>query len=98
FERTRDAVAAPPVSPPAVRLDEFGDGSANQWFDDTIGKDFRRAEWTAVPLAIRILLVAFGALLAAPLPVGLALTSFIAANGLLALISHRLNLDSSASS
>jgi RND superfamily putative drug exporter len=93
-----DTVAATRAAHPELRLDEFGDGSANQWFDDTIGKDFRRAEWTAVPLAIGILLVAFGALLAALLPVGLALTSFIAANGLLALISHRLNLDSSASS
>ena len=50
-----------------------------------IFKDFQRAEWTAVPLALGILLVAFGALLAAVLPVGLALTSFLAADGLLAL-------------
>ena len=75
-----------------MRIDEFGDGSANKWFNDTIGKDFKRAEWTAVPLALGILLVAFGALLAAVLPVGLALTSFLAANGLLALISHRMHL------
>jgi uncharacterized membrane protein YdfJ with MMPL/SSD domain len=93
-----DTVAAGRAAHPEVRIDEFGDGSGNQWFDDTIGKDFQRAEWTAVPLAIGILLVAFGALLAALLPVGLALTSFLAANGLLALASHRLSLDSSASS
>jgi RND superfamily putative drug exporter len=93
-----DTVASIRAAHPELRIDEFGDGSANQWFDDTIGRDFRRAEWTAVPLAIGILLVAFGALLAALLPVGLALTSFLAANGLLALVSHRLNLDSSASS
>jgi RND superfamily putative drug exporter len=93
-----DATAATRRAQPTVRIDEFGDGSANKWFDDTIGKDFRRAEWTAVPLALGILLVAFGAFLAAVLPVGLALTSFLAANGLLALISHRVHLDSSASS
>jgi RND superfamily putative drug exporter len=93
-----DAVAATRVAHPAVRVDEFGDGSANQWFNDTIGKDFRRAEWTAVPLALGILLVAFGAFLAAVLPVGLALTSFLAADGLLALVSHQLPLDSSTSS
>ena len=51
-----------------------------------------------MPLALGILLVAFGALLAAVLPVGLALTSFLAANGLLALVSHRLHLDTSTSS
>ena len=93
-----DAVAATRTAHPAVRIDQFGDGSANQWFNDTIGKDFQRAEWTAVPLALGILLVAFGALLAAILPVGLALTSFLAANGLLALVSHRLALDTSTSS
>ena len=93
-----DAVAAVRAAHPAVTIDEFGDGSANQWFNDTIGKDFQRAEWTAVPLALGILLVAFGALVAALLPVGLALTAFLAANGILALVSHRLALDSSASS
>jgi uncharacterized membrane protein YdfJ with MMPL/SSD domain len=93
-----DAVAATRLAHPSVRIDEFGDGTANQWFNNTIGKDFQRAEWTAVPLALGILLVAFGAFLAAVLPVGLALTSFLAANGLLAVLSHRLHLDSSTSS
>ena len=93
-----DTVAATRAAHPELRIDEFGDGSANKWFNETIGKDFARAEWTAVPLAIGILLVAFGALLAAVLPVGLALTSFLAANGLLALVSHRLSLDTSTSS
>ncbi len=93
-----DEVAATRSAHPGVKIVEFGDGSANQWFNETIGKDFQRAEWTAVPLALGILLVAFGALLAAVLPIGLALTSFLAANGILALISHRLPLDSSSSS
>ena len=93
-----DATVATRSAHPGVRIDEFGDGSANKWFNDTVGRDFTRAEWTAVPLALGILLVAFGALLAAVLPVGLALTSFLAANGILALISHRMHLDSSASS
>jgi RND superfamily putative drug exporter len=94
----QDAAAAVRAAYPQVRIDQFGDGSAGQWFDDTIIKDFRRAEWTAVPLALGILLVAFGAFLAAVLPVGLALTSFLAANGLLAVVSHRMHLDSSTSS
>jgi RND superfamily putative drug exporter len=93
-----DAAAAVRAAYPDLRIDQFGDGSAGQWFDDTFIKDFRRAEWTAVPLALGILLVAFGAFLAAVLPVGLALTSFLAANGLLAVFSHQLHLDSSTSS
>ncbi len=39
--------------------------------------DFKKAEFTAVPLALGILLVAFGALVAALLPVLLALTACI---------------------
>ena len=93
-----DAVAAVRAAHPGVRIDQFGDASANKWFNDTIMKDIKRAEWTVVPLALGILLVVFGALLAALLPVVLALTAFLAANGLLALVSHALHVDQSASS
>jgi uncharacterized membrane protein YdfJ with MMPL/SSD domain len=93
-----DAVAAVRSAHPDVRIDEFGDATANKYFNDTIMKDFQRAEWTVIPLALGILLVVFGALLAALLPVVLALTAFLAANGLLAVISHGLHMDSSASS
>ena len=93
-----DAVSKAQAAHPDVRIEQFGDASANKWANDTIMKDFRRAEWTAVPLALGILLVVFGALVAASLPVVLALTAFFAANGLLALISHAMHVDSSASS
>lgn len=93
-----DAVAGVRTAYPGVRIDQFGEASANKWFNDTIMKDMQRAEWTVVPLALGILLVVFGALMAALLPVVLALTAFLAANGLLALISHALHMDQSASS
>lgn len=93
-----DAVARAQAAHPAVTIEQFGEASANRWFNDTIGKDFSRAEWTVVPLAFGILIVVFGALVAAMLPVVLALTAFLAANGLLALISHALHMDTSASS
>ena len=93
-----DAVARARAAHPAVTIEQFGEASGNKWFNDTIMRDFQRAEWTAVPLALGILLVAFGSLLAAVLPVGLAMTAFLAANGLLALVSHRMHVDTSASS
>jgi RND superfamily putative drug exporter len=93
-----DAVAAVKTRHPEVRIEEFGDASADHWFNETLGKDFTRAEMTAVPLALGILLVAFAALLAAVLPVVIAVTAFVAANGLLAMVSHSLHMDSSASS
>ena len=57
-----DAVARAQSAHPGVTIEQFGQASANKWFSDTIMRDFKRAEWTVVPLAIGILLVVFGAL------------------------------------
>ncbi len=93
-----DAVAKVGAAHPGIAVNEFGDASAGHWFNNTLGKDFKRAELSAVPLALGILLVAFGALLAAILPVVLALTAFIAALGLLGMLSHLSPVDDSAGS
>ena len=45
----------------------------NHELDETLGKDFQRAEYSSLPVTLIILLVAFGALVAAGLPVLLAL-------------------------
>ncbi|MEU9395197.1 MMPL family transporter [Streptomyces sp. NPDC048324] len=83
---------------PDLRVEQYGEASGGKWFQDTVLKDFHRAEWTAIPLALGILLAAFGALLAATLPVLLAMTAFFAADGLLAVISHRMHVDDTTSS
>ncbi|HVE26031.1 MAG TPA: MMPL family transporter [Sporichthya sp.] len=83
---------------PGIEIHEVGDASVESWFDKVIGKDFQRAEWTAVPLALGILLVAFGAMVAALVPVVLAVTAFLAALGLLGLFSHVVPVDDSTSS
>ncbi|MFI1381507.1 MMPL family transporter [Embleya sp. NPDC020886] len=93
-----DAVAEARKAHPDVVVEQFGDASGEKWFQDTIAKDFTRAEWTAVPLALGILLVAFGAVVAALLPVALALTAFVAAGGLLALSSRLMPVGDSAQS
>ncbi|MFC1416296.1 MMPL family transporter [Streptacidiphilus cavernicola] len=92
------AVASTQAKHPELTVQEFGDASANKWFNDAFAHDFSRAEWTAVPLALGILLIAFGALVAAVLPVLLALTAFIAAGGLVAMSSHVLHTSNDASS
>ncbi|MFF1697169.1 MMPL family transporter [Streptomyces sp. NPDC058257] len=71
---------------------QFGDASSEKHLGDLLSDDFTKAEFTAVPLALGILLVAFGAVVAALLPVGLALTACVAAFGLLSLASHQLHL------
>ncbi|MEV0524841.1 MMPL family transporter [Streptomyces sp. NPDC050439] len=75
-----------------VSVYQFGDASSEKELSDLLADDLTRAEFTAVPLALGILLVAFGAVVAALLPVGLALTACVAAFGLLSLASHQLHL------
>lgn len=93
-----DAVRKAKDGNPSVRIGEFGGATADAWFENALGNDFKRAELTAVPLALGILLVAFGALLAAVLPVVLAFTAFLAAGGLLAVASHALHVDETTNS
>ena len=52
-----------------------------------------RAEFTSLPLTIAILVLAFGALVAAGLPVLLAFSAVLAATGLNALVSHVVPTD-----
>jgi uncharacterized membrane protein YdfJ with MMPL/SSD domain len=81
-----------------VRIEEFGDASANKALSDTIGKDFKRAESASIPLTLVILWLAFAALVAALLPVVLALTAIAIAGGILAVTSHAIPIDQSAGS
>ncbi|MFG3049900.1 MMPL family transporter [Kitasatospora sp. NPDC048239] len=93
-----DAVAQVQKQHPDLTVVELGDASSGKWIEEQFSNDFARAEWTAVPLALGILLVAFGALVAAVLPVVLAITAFIAAGGLVALSSSFLHTSNNASS
>ncbi|MEV4252844.1 MMPL family transporter [Spirillospora sp. NPDC049652] len=93
-----DVTAAAQKANPDVTIGQFGGTSAGKWFDNAVGNDFKRAEITALPLALGILLVAFGALLAALLPVALAFTAFLASLGLMGAISHVMHVDDSTNS
>jgi len=67
---------------------EFGFASATHELNDTLNKDFQRAEYSSLPVTLAILLVAFGALVAAGLPVLLAFSGVLATIGLSSLASH----------
>jgi RND superfamily putative drug exporter len=67
---------------------EFGFASATHELNDTLNKDFQRAEYSSLPVTLVILLIAFGALVAAGLPVLLAFSGVLATIGLAALASH----------
>ena len=67
-----------------------------QWVNDSVtSNDLQRAERLSVPVTLLVLLIAFGALVAAIVPVLLAVTAVVAAFGLLGPISHLFPLDNS---
>ncbi|WP_410813087.1 MMPL family transporter [Micromonospora sp. 067-2] len=84
----RDATAAVQDAHPQLRVEQVGGPSIDQALDDTLGKDFKRAELLSLPVTLAILIIAFGALIAASVPVLLALSSVAAAMGLSTLASH----------
>ncbi|SCG37284.1 MMPL family transporter [Micromonospora inositola] len=84
----RDATAKVQEAHPQLRIEQVGGPSINKALDDTLGRDFKRAELLSLPVTLAILVIAFGALIAASVPVLLALTSVAAAMGLSTLASH----------
>ena len=87
-DRALAAVQRVALEHPAFTIGEYGDASANKAMDDTVGRDFHRAEMLSIPLTLAILLFGFGALIAAGIPLLLALTSVVAALGMLGFASH----------
>jgi RND superfamily putative drug exporter len=75
---------------PGYVIGEFGDASANRELGAAIDGDLRRAEQLSLPITLLVLLVAFGALVAATIPVVLAFTAVLATYGISALASHLL--------
>ncbi|WP_225849348.1 MMPL family transporter [Streptomyces sp. HPF1205] len=93
-----DAVAGVQARHPSLRIEEFGDASSDKAVSNAFGSDFKTAEYSALPLALGILLIAFGALVAALLPVMLAMTAFLGATGVVALVSHSVPMSDTANS
>jgi uncharacterized membrane protein YdfJ with MMPL/SSD domain len=82
------AVAAAQRANPRVRIEELGEASSAKALDQSFSNDFRKAEYTSLPVTLIILLFAFGALVAAGVPLLLGLTAVLAAIGLLGPLSH----------
>jgi uncharacterized membrane protein YdfJ with MMPL/SSD domain len=82
---------------PQLSIGEFGEASAEKDIMDRVGEDLGRAGLLSIPVTIVILLIAFGALVAAGIPLLLALSAVAAAMGLLALPSHIWPVDENVS-
>ena len=87
-----DAVANAQRAHPSFFIGEFGDASSVKAVDTVFADDLASAGLFSVPLTLIILVVAFGALVAAGIPLLLALTAVFATFGLAALPSHLLPL------
>src|SRR5215813_13117460 len=92
------AVAAVQAAHPDLRVAEAGQASVERATDSVISSDFRRAEVTSVPLTLVLLVLVFGALIAAGIPLLLAGTAVATAISLLAIPSQWLPIDSTTSS
>ncbi|GGW80537.1 membrane protein [Streptomyces lucensis JCM 4490] len=93
-----DAVARSAEASPGVTVEQFGEASFAHKYEEKLHSDYTGAETISFPVTLGILLVAFGALVAALLPVVLALTAVVAAGGLLTLSSHLVHVDQNGSS
>jgi RND superfamily putative drug exporter len=87
-----DAVADAQRAHPGFFIGEFGDASAARAVDTVFADDLASAGVFSIPITLIILVVAFGALVAAGIPLLLALTAVFATFGLMALPSHVLPL------
>jgi uncharacterized membrane protein YdfJ with MMPL/SSD domain len=94
----QDAVAAAQAAHPGARIEQYGEASAGKAASETLDKDFKRAELLSLPITMVVLILAFGALVAAGLPLLLALTAIAATLGVLGPVSQLMPLDPSASS
>jgi len=73
---------------PQLRVEEYGTASANKALGQAFANDFRKAEYTSLPVTLIILVFAFGSLVAAGIPLLLGLTAVFGALGLLGPFSH----------
>ncbi|NYJ75573.1 MMPL family transporter [Allobranchiibius huperziae] len=83
---------------PGLRIDEAGDVSVNKAVNDRVGKDLGSAELISLPITLVIMVIVFAALIAAGLPVVLAITSVFATMGLMGPISLIIPMEPTVSS
>jgi putative drug exporter of the RND superfamily len=81
-----------------LRVREAGDVSVNTAINDRVAGDLHSAEGISLPITLLLMLLAFGALTAAGVPVLLALTSVAATVGITAPLSHLIHSEPTVTS
>lgn len=83
---------------PDLEVRQAGDLTLDAAIDERVAEDLSTAEVISLPITLLLMLVAFGALVAAGLPVLLAATSVAATIGISAPISHLVPFDDTVAS
>ncbi|HEV2783208.1 MAG TPA: MMPL family transporter [Actinophytocola sp.] len=83
-----DQTAAAQRDYPQLRVEQVGDASIGKGITEQVGTDLARAELLSLPVTLIIMIIVFGAIIAAGVPVLLAMSAVGAAFGLSALASH----------
>jgi len=91
-EPVEAAITAAAARHPGITVEEFGLNAEKQ-LDKAIQDDFLKAGVFSIPVTLVILVIAFGTLVAAGLPLLLALSAVFATIGLLAIPSQLMPLD-----
>jgi RND superfamily putative drug exporter len=73
---------------PGLRIEQMGDASAQRAAEKRMAADFGKASKLSIPITLAILVVAFGALVAAGIPVLLAFTGVLGTLGVIAVVSQ----------
>jgi RND superfamily putative drug exporter len=84
----QDAVAAVARRHPDARVQQAGSGSLDREIDAIVKEDLQRAELLSLPVTLVVLVLAFGALVAASVPLLLGITAVAAAMGALGVVSQ----------
>jgi len=92
-----DAVAAAQKRHPDLDVEQFGDASANKAVTEVIGDDLAKAGELSLPVTLILLVLTFGTLVAAGVPLWIGLSAVLATLGLVNLPSQILPIDSNLS-
>ena len=95
FTAVTEAVAA---EHPGLDIRQAGDLTLDAAIDERVAEDLRAAEGFSIPVTLVLMLLAFGALVAAGIPVLLAVTSVAATIGISAPLSHLVPAEATVTS
>jgi RND superfamily putative drug exporter len=92
-DATVAAVNAAAKAHPELRIEQSGSASSEKEFMAVFNSDLAKAATTSLPITLLILLITFGALVAAGIPLLLAITAVVATMGLVGPISQLAPVD-----